>query len=76
MRGEPTGKQASSKGRWVNSGNGMSLLPIDIGHDDYLAVVSPDTAFWALVGKQELAEVFSSGHPLCQEYRQKAAEFE
>jgi uncharacterized protein len=60
----------------VNSGNGMSLLPIDIGHDDYMAVVSPDTAFWALVGKHELAEVFSSSHPLCQGYRQKAAEFE
>jgi len=53
-----------------------SLLPIDIGHDDYMAVVSPDTAFWALVGRHELAEVFSSNHPLCQEYRQKALEFE
>ncbi len=76
MRGDVTGKQASSRGLWVNSGNGISLLPIDIGHDDYMAVVSPDTAFWALVGKHELAEVFSSSHPLCQEYRQKAAEFE
>ena len=76
MRGDVTGKQTSSRGLWVNSGNGMSLLPIDIGHDDYIAVVSPDTAFWALVGKHELAEVFSSSHPLSQEYRQKAVEFE
>ncbi len=76
MQGNVTGTQASSRGLWVNSGNGISLLPIDIGHDDYMAVVSPDTAFWGLVGRHELAAVFSSSHPLCREYRQKAAEFE
>ena len=28
---------APSRGRFVNSGNGPTLQPIDIGHDDYLA---------------------------------------
>lgn len=75
MRGQAIGKQASSRGLWVNSGNGVSFVPVDIGHQDYMAVVSPDTAFWALVGRDELADVFSPDHPLSREYRQKAEEF-
>ncbi len=67
---------ASSRGRWANSGNGATLQPIDIGHGEYMAVISPDTAFWALVEKSELADVFSDDHRLYREYSEKALAFE
>ena len=68
--------RASSRGNFMNSGNGMMLQPVDIGHSDYMAVVSPDTAFWALVQREELSDIFSVSHPLAVEYREKAAEFD
>jgi uncharacterized protein len=46
---------AAERGRWANSGHGPSLVPLDIGHDRLLALVDPDTAFWALVEKADLA---------------------
>ncbi len=65
---------APSRGRFINSGNGPTLQPIDIGHPDYLALVDPRTAFWSLVGRGGLAEAMSEGEPL-QAYRKKAAAF-
>ena len=50
---------ASSRGIYFNTGNGAALQPIDIGHSDYLGVVSADTAFWALVKKEKLGEAFT-----------------
>jgi uncharacterized protein len=44
-----------SRGRHLNSGTGPHLEPIDIGHGQYVALIDPDTAFWALVAKQSLA---------------------
>lgn len=40
----------------ANSGRGPSLVPWDIGHPQYMAVIEPDTAFWSLVHKRHLAE--------------------
>lgn len=40
----------------ANSGSGPSLVPWDIGHPEYIAVIEPDSAFWSLVRKQQLAE--------------------
>ena len=40
---------APSRGRFVNTGNGPTFQPIDIGHRQYMAVIEPDTAFWSLV---------------------------
>ena len=45
--------------------------PIDIGHADYVAVVEPDTAFWALVRREKLAEL-ALGGPLSAAFRKKA----
>ena len=45
-----------SRGRYVGTGSGPALQPIDIGHPDYVALIEPDTAFWALVRRAELAE--------------------
>ncbi|MHB1783162.1 MAG: peptide-modifying radical SAM enzyme CbpB [Acidimicrobiales bacterium] len=38
---------------------GPALVPIDIGHVEYMAIVQPDTAFWSLVRKDRLADVLS-----------------
>ena len=55
---------APSRGRFVNSGAGPTVQPIDIGHEDYLAVIEPDSAFWALVRKDRLADAFATGGKL------------
>jgi len=65
---------APSRGRFVNTGNGPTLQPIDIGHPEYLALIDPRTAFWSLVARDELAEVMSEGE-LLRAYRKKAAAF-
>ena len=65
---------APSRGRYVGTGNGPAFQPIDIGHPDYVALIEPDTAFWALVRREELAEVALGGR-LVKAYRQKAAQF-
>ncbi len=36
-----------------------ALIPIDIGHGAYTAIVEPDTAFWSLVLKERLAETLA-----------------
>ena len=61
---------ASSRGLHFNSGNGFALQPLDIGHPDYLALVEPETAFWALVRKPELAQVLGGG-PLLESFRER-----
>jgi uncharacterized protein len=50
---------APSRGRFLNTGNGPQLQPIDIGHDTYVALIEPDTVFWSLVRKDALAETLA-----------------
>ena len=52
-----------SRGRFVNSGSGPTFQPIDIGHRRYVAVVEPDTAFWALVERRRLSETLAGPLP-------------
>lgn len=65
---------APSRGLYINSGNGPQLVPVDIAHDNYIAVMDPNTAFWALVKKDELAEVLTD-RKLATSYGEKAQEF-
>jgi uncharacterized protein len=51
-----------------------SLIPVDIGHARYEAVVDPGTAFWALVDKTRTADTMSGG-ALLNAYREKASDF-
>ncbi|MEK7312993.1 MAG: peptide-modifying radical SAM enzyme CbpB [Deltaproteobacteria bacterium] len=67
-------RTASSPGRYFNTGNGQNLVPIDIAHKRYMAVVDPDTAFWALVKKTKLAEILTSPK-FMNSYREKALKF-
>jgi uncharacterized protein len=65
---------APERGRRFNSGGGPVLQTIDIGHERYMAVVDPDTAFWALVPKEKLGKVLS-GRAFHTSYAKKAGEF-
>lgn len=73
---DTTGNSAAapSRGRYANSGNGPSLHPIDIAHDDYVGLVDPDTAFWSLVRKDKLAATLND-QKFLSAYRRKAARF-
>ena len=44
---------------FANTGAGPSLVPVDIDHAEYMAVVEPDTAFWSLIRKDRLADVLA-----------------
>lgn len=68
------GTAAPSRGRYVGTGNGPAFQPIDIGHPEYVAVIEPDTAFWALVRREQLAEL-ALGNGLTKSFRQQAAHF-
>lgn len=65
---------APSRGRYVNSGTGPALHPIDIGHAQYVALIDPDTAFWSLVAKDKLSDTLNDPKFLSA-YRRKAAQF-
>ncbi len=65
---------AASRGRHVNSGEGPTLQPIDVGHPDYVALVDPETAFWSLVARDRLSDALGDG-PLLRAYRRKAEAF-
>ena len=67
------GVAAPSRGRYVGTGNGPAFQPIDIGHADYVAVVEPDTAFWA--GRREKLAEIALGGELAKAYARKAASF-
>ncbi|NMG46432.1 peptide-modifying radical SAM enzyme CbpB [Aromatoleum toluvorans] len=65
---------APSTGRYANLGTGASLIPFDIGHDDYVALSDPDSAFWALVRKDKLADTLTDS-ALMSNYQAKAKDF-
>lgn len=65
---------ALSRGRLANTGNGPTLIPIDIGHEHYTALIDPDTAFWSLIQKENLSEVIGDSGFLSA-YKDKAAAF-
>jgi uncharacterized protein len=65
---------APSRGRLANSGNGPTLIPIDIGHDAYVGLIDPHTAFWSLIKKDHLAETLAD-ETFLSAYREKSAAF-
>jgi len=67
-------KTASSRAIYFNTGNGFSLQIIDIGHKEYAGVISADAAFWALVKKDELKNIFSNPDFLSK-FRAKEKDF-
>lgn len=67
-------KHISSRGIYLNSGDGINIQPIDIGHPEYLALVSADTAFMAIVKKSRLAYALANPSFLAA-YRRKEESF-
>lgn len=65
---------APSRGLQINTGNGPTIQPVDIGHEDYIGLINPDTAFWAIIKKDKLAGAFTDGSFL-QQYREKEEAF-
>lgn len=51
-----------------------ALTPVDIGHDRYMALLDPRTAFWSLVDKTQVASTLAGG-PLLDDYQEKAGDF-
>jgi uncharacterized protein len=66
---------APVEGRFINTGHGPAFGPVDIGHPEYLAVVEPDSAFWALVKKEKLGHALTDSAFL-DAYRAKAGRFQ
>ena len=57
-----------------NTGAGVSLIPIDIGHESHACLIDPDTAFWALVEKADLADTLED-RAFVHAYQKKAQAF-
>lgn len=49
---------SASRELHVNTENGPVLHSIDISHQDYIAVIDPDTAFWSLITKDKFGNIF------------------
>ncbi len=63
-------EDAILKKKYINTGEGLNLVPIDIKHHDYIGVIDPDTAFWALIDKKELGHAIYE-ESFIEQYRQK-----
>jgi uncharacterized protein len=74
MTGSGKDASASSRGRHFNTGNGCTLQPVTIGHPEYVGLLDPDTAFWALIRRDRLADALTDGRFVAQ-YRRRAAAF-
>jgi len=59
---------------YFNTGKGIQLQPIDIGHPRYFGLVSADTAFWSLIRKDRMAYALARPSFL-ETYRRKEKYF-
>jgi len=66
---------APDGGRFINTGPGPAFQPVNIGHPEYLALIEPDSAFWALVKKDKLGHALTDASFL-EAYRGKAKQFQ
>ena len=44
------------------------MVPVDIGHPEYMGLIDPDAAFWSLVKKELLADALVSGGAFMKQY--------
>ncbi len=68
------GAAAPSRGRFANTGNGPKFDVLDIGHDNYAAIIEADTAFWSLAPKDQLADALGGG-ALVKAFKKKQKQF-
>lgn len=62
------------KSSFSTTGSGPPLQLLDIGHAEYSGLIDPDSAFWALVRTEKIAEALNDG-TLLASYRRKRPEF-
>jgi len=76
IKGNPVNKHFKEKipARYANIGYGPNFSVLDIGISDKCAVVEPDTAFWAIVAKDDLSEVLAG--KLVADFQKKADDFQ
>ena len=58
--------------KYVNTGYSPNFLILDINLKDYIAVIEPDTAFWAIVESAYLPEALKS---LVEKFESKKKNF-
>ena len=59
----PAQRKPKDRAGYANTGYGPQFSVIEIGLDDRVAVIEPDTAFWAVVDKHSLNEALSGSLP-------------
>jgi uncharacterized protein len=64
----------STKGNYANTGFGPNFAVLEIGLPEQVAVVEPNSAFWALVERDALAEALAGG--LVTAFREQADTFQ
>ncbi|MBU0952307.1 MAG: peptide-modifying radical SAM enzyme CbpB [Elusimicrobia bacterium] len=74
LKSKITNSYTLSKRDYFNTGDGVQLYPIDIGHKHYIGLISPDTAFWSLVKKSQINQALTSISFLRQ-FRKKEKSF-
>jgi uncharacterized protein len=62
------------KSNYLNTGYGPQFMPVDIGHKDFTALISPESAFWTLVRKDHLGSIISDGK-FISAFKKQEAEF-
>jgi len=58
-----TVQQQKQQSRYANTGFGPNFSVLDIGMPETVALIEPDSAYWALVNKDELGEALSGSLP-------------
>ena len=72
---EQTKKFGFSSGCYSNTGAGPTMQFVDIGHQDYVALIDPDTAFWSLLKKDKIGDALADSSGLMQEFHKKRDDF-
>lgn len=54
--------------------NNPALQPVEIGHPEYICLIEPDTAFWALVKRKNVQDILADGN-LMRSYLKEADSF-
>ncbi len=60
--------------KYMNTGYGPVFQHVDIGHENYVGLIQPDTAFWTLVRKDELGNIVGD-KKFMDEFKRKSGKY-
>lgn len=72
---EQSSKFGFSSGCYSNTGAGPTMQLVDIGSQDYIALIDPDTAFWSLLKKDKIGDALVGASALMKEFHNKRDSF-